>query len=59
MDSRVWGLLDIHKVKGKAFIVYFSVRSEDIPYTSPVLSVYYVFSHPAMIRWTRLGSLVH
>jgi signal peptidase I len=27
MDSRVWGFLDVGKVKGKAFIVYFSVRS--------------------------------
>jgi signal peptidase I len=59
MDSRVWGFLDIAKVKGKAFIVYFSVRSDDIPYASPVMSVLHVLSHPSMIRWTRLGSLVH
>jgi signal peptidase I len=59
MDSRVWGFLDIHKVKGKAFIVYFSVRSDEIPYTSALGSVYHVLSHPAMIRWSRLGTLVH
>jgi signal peptidase I len=59
MDSRVWGFLDVHKVKGKAFIVYFSVRSDDIPYSSALASIYYVVSHPGMIRWSRLGSLVH
>lgn len=58
MDSRVWGFLDVHKVKGKAFIVYFSVRSDDIPYNSALASIYYVVSHPGMIRWSRLGSLV-
>ncbi|OGB92046.1 MAG: signal peptidase I, partial [candidate division NC10 bacterium RBG_16_65_8] len=59
MDSRVWGLLDIGKVKGKAFVVYFSVRTDDIPYNSPVMSVYHVVSHPGLIRWSRLGNLVH
>ena len=58
MDSRVWGFLDINKVKGKAFIVYFSVRSDDIPYGSAVMSILHVLSHPTMIRWNRLGSLV-
>ena len=59
MDSRIWGFLDTQKVKGKAFIVYFSVKSDDIPYTSALPSVYYVLSHPSMIRWNRLGGLVH
>jgi signal peptidase I len=59
MDSRVWGFLDEHKVKGKAFIVYFSVKSDDIPYVSALPSVLYVLSHPAMIRWNRIGRLVH
>ena len=59
MDSRVWGLLDIHKIKGKAFIVYFSLRSEDIPYASVVPSLIYVATHPWIIRWNRFGSLVH
>jgi signal peptidase I len=58
MDSRVWGFLDIQKVKGKAFIVYFSVRSEEIPHTSSLLSIYHVATNPGMIRWSRLGSLV-
>jgi signal peptidase I len=59
MDSRVWGFLDVHKIKGKAFIVYFSLRSEDIPYASALPSVFYVVTHPSIIRWGRLGSLVH
>jgi len=58
MDSRVWGLLDVHKVKGKAFIVYFSVRSEDIPYASPVPGVFYVLAHPSLVRWGRFGTLI-
>jgi signal peptidase I len=59
MDSRVWGFLDERKVKGKAFIVYFSVRSDDIPFASAIPSVFYVLSHPSLIRWNRLGGLVH
>jgi signal peptidase I len=58
MDSRVWGFLDVAKVKGKAFIIYFSVRTDDIPYTGAVQSVAYVLTHPSMIRWNRLGDLV-
>jgi len=59
MDSRVWGLLDMGKIRGKAFIVYFSLRSEDIPYDSAVPSLIYVFAHPSIIRWSRLGTIVH
>jgi signal peptidase I len=59
MDSRIWGFLDTHKVKGKAFIVYFSIRSEDIPYASVLPSIFYVVAHPSVIRWTRFGALVH
>ncbi|MBI4574256.1 MAG: signal peptidase I [candidate division NC10 bacterium] len=58
MDSRVWGFLDERKIKGKAFIVYFSIRSEDIPYASALQSVVYVLTHPSIVRWSRLGSLV-
>ncbi|MFB3819413.1 MAG: signal peptidase I [Candidatus Methylomirabilales bacterium] len=58
MDSRVWGFLDLSKVKGKAFIIYFSVRSDDIPYAGALPSIAYVLTHPSMIRWNRLGDLV-
>ncbi len=59
MDSRYWGLLDMHKVKGKAFIIYFSVRSDDIPYQSILPSIMYTVGHPSMIRWSRIGELIH
>jgi signal peptidase I len=59
MDSRVWGYLDVTKVKGKAFIVYFSVRSQDIPHQSALGSIAYVLTHPSLVRWDRLGDLVH
>ena len=59
MDSRVWGFLEIAKVKGKAFLIYFSIRSEEIPYNGMLPSVVYVLSHPSTIRWGRIGSLVH
>ncbi len=58
MDSRVWGFLDERKVIGKAFIIYFSVRSDDIPYASTLPSIVYVLTHPSLIRWSRIGSLV-
>jgi signal peptidase I len=58
MDSRVWGFLDQAKVKGKAFVIYFSVRSEDIPYDTVIPSLGYVLIHPSMIRWNRIGGLV-
>jgi signal peptidase I len=59
MDSRYWGLLDTQKVKGKAFIIYFSVRSDDIPYQSILTSVAYTVTHPSMIRWGRIGEFIH
>lgn len=43
-DSRFWGPLDIKKIKGKAFIIYFSWdRNED-------------FMHK--VRWNRVGNLI-
>jgi signal peptidase I len=59
MDSRVWGLLDIPKIKGKAFIVYFSLRTENIPDDSILPGVFHVITHPSILRWSRLGTLVH
>jgi signal peptidase I len=58
MDSRVWGLLDEGKVEGEAFVVYFSIRSEDIPSVSLVPGLVYVVGHPSLIRWSRIGHLI-
>ena len=58
LDSRFWGLLDEKKVEGKALLVYFSDRSEDVPNASWVVRMVYVLVHPSLIRWNRIGMLV-
>lgn len=45
-DSRFWGFVKINKVKGKAFIIYFSWDR----YAQTLLN---------KIRWTRLWKLIH
>ncbi len=59
LDSRLWGLLDERKVEGKALLVFFSDRSEDIPGGSWIVRMGYVLVHPSLIRWNRIGMLVH
>jgi signal peptidase I len=59
LDSRSWGLLDESKVVGEAFIIYFSVRSADIPYDALVPRILYAAIHPSLMRWDRIGHLVH
>ncbi len=58
LDSRFWGLLDQSKVEGKAMLIYFSDRSEDVPVGSWPLRMAYVLVHPSLIRWNRIGMLV-
>ncbi len=58
LDSRFWGLLDEKKVEGKALLVYFSDRSEEVPNASWVVRMVYVLVHPSLIRWNRIGMLV-
>ena len=45
-DSRFWGFVNIHAVRGKAFIIYFSWDG----YAQNLLD---------KIRWVRFGKLIH
>ena len=58
LDSRFWGLLDKTKVLGKATIIYFSVRSQDIPSDSLLPRIFYVLARPSLIRWSRIGRII-
>jgi signal peptidase I len=45
-DSRFWGFVNIHAVRGKAFIIYFSWDG----YAEDLLN---------KVRWVRFGKLIH
>ncbi|MFB3886810.1 MAG: signal peptidase I [Thermodesulfobacteriota bacterium] len=45
-DSRFWGFVNVNAVKGKAFIIYFSLD-------------WYAPNLLEKIRWARLGKLIH
>lgn len=59
LDSRAWGLLDEAKVVGKASVIYFSIRSADIPYDALLPRILYASMHLSLVRWNRIGHLVH
>ena len=58
LDSRSWGLLEESKVVGEASIIYFSIRSADIPYEALLARILYAMIHPSLMRWGRIGQLV-
>ncbi len=58
LDSRAWGLLDESKVVGEASIIYFSVRSANIPYEAFIPRMLYAAIHPSLMRWDRIGHLL-
>jgi signal peptidase I len=45
-DSRYWGFVKRDKIKGRAFLIYWSWDSEKDPV-------------PERVRWSRLGKLIY
>ena len=58
LDSRAWGLLEESKVVGEASIIYFSIRSADIPSDAILPGMLYAMVHPSLMRWERIAHLV-
>ena len=58
-DSRYWGFLNAQKIRGRAFMVYFSWRSDpDGPQWWPVRIAYMLARIPWNVRWNRIGKIV-
>lgn len=49
-DSRFWGFVDLHAVRGKAFIIYWSWDVK-----KPLLS----WDRFSSVRWSRTGNILH
>ncbi|MCI5127213.1 MAG: signal peptidase I [Candidatus Electrothrix sp. AUS3] len=49
-DSRFWGFVDLHAVRGKAFIIYWSWD---------VQRSLFSWDRFASVRWTRIGDILH
>jgi signal peptidase I len=58
LDSRSWGMLEDAKVVGEASLIYFSIRSTDIPYDTLLPRILYAMVHPSLMRWHRIGQFV-
>lgn len=59
MDSRKWGFLKSDLVRGKALIIYFSIRPGAEEYASAIKNFFAsVVSFPGRIRWGRFGKLL-
>lgn len=50
-DSRVWGFVDLHAVRGKAFMIYWSWDNIDTPLFS--------MDRLRSIRWNRIADILH
>lgn len=64
MDSRYWGLLKEDMIKGKAFIIYWSIEPYEftlgeIITDHPGRIFDYIISLKDRIRWERIGKILH
>lgn len=61
MDSRYWGPLDENMIRGKAFIVYWSIEpaSNNSSMSLPSRFANWVVTLKDRIRWERFGKILH
>lgn len=60
MDSRVWGVLKSNLIRGKAMIVYFSIKPSSLKSSSYIKKIFIDISTISnRIRWNRLGMILH
>lgn len=52
-DSRFWGFVEEDALIGKALFIYFSIDLSALPHW------YEVWNYPSVIRWNRIGHLLH
>jgi signal peptidase I len=52
-DSRFWGFVDEDALIGKAMFIYFSIDLSKLGHW------YEVWKYPTLVRWDRIGHLLH
>jgi signal peptidase I len=52
-DSRFWGFVDEEALIGKAMFIYFSIDLSKLDHW------YQVWKYPTLVRWDRIGHLLH
>ena len=62
MDSRFWGPLDEKLIKGRAFMIYWSIAPDENDYSNGSILENikkYFLSLGKRIKWSRIGTLIH
>ncbi len=61
MDSRYWGYLKEDMIRGKAFLIYWSISPAKTGVNQPLLKrfINYLVTVKDRIRWRRFGKLIH